>query len=144
MSHKTEIKTELRNKHYMKEALEKLGFVVEEAAEGKQLTTKGRYGVHEKVDMLVKSNGTVDYNDAIGFKQNSDGTYTAVGDFYGLRTQDGRSVSASMMKGEVTAHSKEAELNDRLQSMGFVNDPTQRNENNEFIEITYTRDQMSC
>lgn len=136
MSHKTEIKTELNNGHYLKQALTKLGFTFKE---GKNLTTQGSYGVHEKVDILVESNGTQHYNGAIGFKKQADGNYTAVGDFYGLRTQDGKSVSANMLKCEVTAHSKEAELNDRLQNLGFVNDPANRNETKDYIEITFSR-----
>lgn len=140
MSHKTEVKTTLNNKGYLKRALERKGFIVEEAPEGQMLTTKGNYGVHENVDMLVKGNGAVNYNDAVGFKKNEDGTYTAVGDFYGLRTQDGQSLSANILKGEITAHSKEIQLDDTLQSIGFVNDSNQRRETNEYIEITYTRD----
>lgn len=136
MSHKTEIKTQLNNGHYLKQALTKLGFTFKE---GQNLTTRGSYGVHEKVDILVESNGAQNYNGAIGFKKQADGTYTAVGDFYGLRTQDGRNVSANMLKCEVTAHSKEAELNERLQSLGFVNDPANRKENNDYIEITFSR-----
>lgn len=136
MSHKTEIKTQLNNGHYLKEALTKLGFTYRE---GENLVTRGRYGVHEKVDIIVDGNGSQNYDAAIGFKKQNDGTYTAVGDFYGLRTQDGRSVSANMLKCEVTAHSKEAELNDRLQALGFINDSSNRKETNDYIEITFSR-----
>jgi len=142
MSHKTEVKTELNNGHYLKQALTKLGFTFTEAEKNQKLHTKGHYGVHEEVDIRVDGNGTQNYDGAIGFKKQADGNYTAVGDFYGLRTQDNRSVTASMLKCEATAHSKEAEINDRLMQLGFVSDPNQRKENKDVIEISFSRDQL--
>lgn len=139
MSHKTEIKTQLNNGHYLKQALQKLGFTFTEAKDGKKLHTKGHYGVHEEVDIRIEGNGSYNYDGAVGFKKQEDGTYTAVGDFYGLRTQDGRSVSTEMLKCEVTAHSKEAEINDRLMQLGFTADPSARKENKDYIEITFSR-----
>ena len=135
MSHKTEIKTELKNRKHLCQALKDLGFTYTEAAEGQTLTTEGRYGVHEKVDILVESNGNQNYNKSIGFKKTADGTYTAVGDFYGLRTADGRSVSTDMLKCEVTAHAKECEVNERLGALMFTMDASTRKENNQ--EITF-------
>lgn len=134
MSHKSEVKTCLNNGNYLKQALQKIGLKYKEAEQGKKLQTKGNYGVHENVDILVSGQ-----NDAVGFRKNDDNTYTAVGDFYGLKLPDGRYCDARTLTGEVTAHSKEAELNDKLQSMGFIGDMTQRKENNEYIEVTYTR-----
>jgi hypothetical protein len=134
LSHKTEVVTKLNNGHYLKQALSKLGFKFKEATPGTKLRTKGHYGVHEEVDILVEAQ-----SDAVGFRKNADGNYTAVGDFYGLRLPNGQSVDARSLTGELTAHSKEAELNDRLQSMGFICDNTQRKENKEFIEVVFTR-----
>jgi len=142
MSHKTEIKTSLNNGHYLKEALTKLGFTFTEAEEGKKLITKGHYGVNEQVDIRIEGNGTSNFDGAVGFRKQEDGTYTAVGDFYGLRTQSGESVSADMLKCEVTAHSKEAEINDRLMQLGFTGDPSARKETKEYIEITFSRNPM--
>jgi len=139
MSHKTEIKTELNNGHYLKQALTKLGFTFTEASEGKKLHTKGHYGIHEEVDIRIDGNGSQNFDGAVGFKKQADGTYTAVGDFYGLRTQDGQGVSANFLKCEVTAHSKEAEINDRLMQLGFTSDPAARKETKEFIEISFSR-----
>jgi hypothetical protein len=134
MSHKTELATKLNNGHYLKKALDKLGLKYKEAKPGTKLRTNGHYGVHEEVDILVENQ-----NDAIGFKKAADGTYTAVGDFFGLKLPDGRSADARTLTGELTAHSKEAELNDRLQNMGFISDNSQRKENREFIEVVFTR-----
>jgi hypothetical protein len=81
----------------------------------------------------VESNGKVNYNSAIGFKKQADGTYTAVGDFYGLRTADGKQVTAEMLKCEVTSHSKEIEINERLANLMFTLDPSSRVENDKEI-----------
>lgn len=134
MSHKTTIATKLNNGHYLKQALDKLGFKFREAKPGQKLRTKGHYGVHEEVDILVENN-----SESVGFNKNADGTYTAVGDFYGMKMADGTHVDPRTFTGELTAHSKEAELGDRLQSMGFVGDTNQRKENKEYIEVIYTR-----
>lgn len=134
MSHKTELATKLNNGHYLKQALSKLGFKYKEAKPGTKLRTKGHYGVHEDVDILVENQ-----NEAVGFRKNKDGNYTAVGDFYGLRTSDGRHVDARTLTGELTAHSKEAELNDRLQNMGFICDSSQRKETKDYIEVIFSR-----
>lgn len=134
MSHKTEIATKLNNGHYLKQALSKLGFKFKEAKPGTKLLTRGHYGVQEEVDILVESN-----NEAIGFRKGKDGNYVAVGDFYGLRLPDGTHIDARRLTGEVTAHSKEAELNDRLQNMGFICDYTQRKESKEYIELVFSR-----
>lgn len=139
MSHKTTIKTELKNSKFLKQALKNLGFTFTEAAEGQTLQTKGRYGVHENVDILIEGNGERNYNGAIGFSKKEDGTYTAIGDFYSLQTADGRSVSADMLKCEVTAHSKEAEANERLANLMFTLDPATRKENNQEISFTLQR-----
>ena len=135
MSHKMEIKTELKNKKYLLKALDDLGFTYTEVTEGQTLTTKGRYGVHEKVDILIEGNGNYNYDKSIGFRKTEDGTYTAVGDFYNLRTADGRSVSTDMLKCEVTAHAKECEVNDRLGNLMFTMDASTRKETNS--EITF-------
>lgn len=139
MSHKTEIKTELRNKKYLLKALDQLGFTYTEAAEGQKLTTRGHYRVHEEVDILINGNGKVNYDGAVGFKKQADGTYTAVGDFYGLRTADGKGVSADMLKCEVTAHSKEQELNERLGHLMFNMEAGSRKENSNEISFTLQR-----
>lgn len=136
MSHKTEIKTELNNKKYLLRALDKMGFEYEE---GTNLTTVGHYGVKEKVDILVTSNGKTSTNKSYGFKKESDGTYSAIGDFYGMRTKDGKSVSAEMLKVNCTALSKEAEVNERLSNLMFQVEGGTRKENDKEISFTMQR-----
>lgn len=137
MSHKTEIKTELTDLQYMKRALDKLGFTYEEAKEGETLTTVGSFGVNEKVELLITGNGKKSYNKAIGFQKSKDGTYTATGDFWGLKNADGKSLTKEALAREVTASSKEAELIDRLNKLGF--DVAQQNEDKDCIELTLER-----
>jgi hypothetical protein len=139
LSHKTSIATELRDKKFLTQALKDLGFQFKEAKDGQTLTTVGRYGVRENVDILIESNGNQNYNNAIGFRKESDGTYTAVGDFFGLRTSDGRSVTESMLKCEVTAHAKENEVNERLSSLMFTMDKSTRKETNQEISFELKR-----
>ena len=120
-------------------ALDNLGFSFREAEEGQKLVTKGRYSVHEEVDILIEGNGKVNYDGAVGFRKNTDGTYTAVGDFYGLRTAEGKSVSAEMLKCEVTAHAKEAEVSERLNALMFHMEQGSRKENDNMIEFSLQR-----
>ena len=136
---KTEIKTELKSKKHLTQALTSLGFTFTEAKEGQKLVTKGRYSVHEEVDIIVNGNGNQNFDAAVGFRKNADGTYTAVGDFYGLRTADGRSVSADMLKCEVTSHAKEIEVNERLSALMFQMEDGTRKENNQEISFTLQR-----
>ena len=136
MSHKTEIKTELNNGKYLKTALDKMGFKYEE---GNSLQTKGHYGVKEKVDILVTSNGKQSTNKSYGFRKESDGTYTAIGDFYGMRTASGDSVSAKMLKVNCTALSKEAEVNERLSNLMFQVEGGSRKESKQEISFTMQR-----
>lgn len=137
MSHKTEIKTELTDLEYMKRALDKLGFTYKEAEEGKTLTTTGQFGVKEEVELIITGNGKTNYNDAIGFQKAKDGTYTATGDFWGLRNEEGKALTKESLAREVTASSKEAELIDRLNALGF--DVANQKENGECIELTLER-----
>jgi hypothetical protein len=133
------MKTSLNNRHYLKQALEKLGFQYKEAKEGEaKLVTKGSYGVHESVDIVIQGNGKSNFNDSVGFRQNADGTFTAVGDFYNVTTQSGQHLSAQDFGCEVTAHSKEAELAERLMNLGFGTQDG-RKETKDYIEVCFER-----
>lgn len=134
MSHKSEIKTELTNRTYLKKALEKLGFKYQEAKPGEKLRTQGRYGVHEQVDILVENN-----DKSVGFKQNKDGTFTAVGDFYGMTDTNGKHISMQDFKGVVTGYSKDAEINDQLSNMGFSLNPEDHKVEGGKIKVQYRR-----
>lgn len=133
MSHKSEIAIELKSKKHLLEALKALGFNYIEAKEGETLKTQGHYNQVAEVDILL-----TDQNSAVGFKQQKDGTYIAVGDFYGLQ-KNGRSFDKNTMKCEVTAHAKEAEVNDRLSALMFTMDSNTRKETNETISCSFQR-----
>lgn len=138
MSHKTSIKLELNNKKYLLKALDNLNIKYTEA-KGEELKTQGRYGVHEEVDIRIESQGNNSFNGAIGFKKTNDGKYTAVGDFYGLKDSNNRMLTEERLKSEVTSHSKEAEVVDRLSNMTFEIDPSSRTETEEEISFTMER-----
>lgn len=137
MSHKSEVKTELTDIDYLKQALTKLGFKYTEAKPGEKLVTEGHYNVREEVDIRVESNGSKSYDGAIGFRKNEDGTFTTVGDFYGLRTESGEYLSSEFMKTEVTASAKQAEINERLMRLDF--NQCECSENKEEIVMTFER-----
>ena len=136
MSHKTTIKTQLTNKGYLVEALQKMGLQCQIAATENGLETKGRYNVKEKVDILITGNGT-DKFDAIGFQMQADGTYTAIGDFYGLRDANGKSLSMEFLKEECTALAKETEIIDHLAQLDFTQ--ADRIDNGKEITLTLSR-----
>jgi len=133
MSHKTTIKTELTSKEYLTKALTKLGFNFKECNDC-SLVTKGNYGVREKVDVLITDN-----NSSVGFRKSKDGTFEAVGDFYGMRTKDGKYLTEQLLKEQVTSASKELEIADSLQNMSFCEMTGSRSETDEYIEVNYER-----
>lgn len=137
MSHKTELKTKLNNKQFLLKALDNMGF---NYIEGQNLTTKSRYGVREKVDILITGNKKNNYSDnPIGFKKETDGTYTAVGDFYGLRDQEGKSISARSLGVNATCLSKEAEVNQRLGNLRFQMDAQSKKRQGNKLSFTMQR-----
>jgi hypothetical protein len=136
---KTELKTKLTKKKFLTKALTELGFQFTEAKEDQTLTTVGNYSVHEKVDILIESNGNQNYNKSIGFRKEADGTYTAVGDFFNLKTADGKRVSENMLKCEVTGRALESEVNERLGALSFMMDKSTRVENDEKLSFELRR-----
>ena len=139
MSHLTKVKTTLNNKEHLIKALRKMGFNVEVAENGKKLKTKGNYKQVTDVDILIKGHGSKDYNNAIGFAKEEDGTFTAVGDFYQLKKDNGKTVSMDSIKGEATAFSKISEMEERLNNLNFVEEAGSFSEDSEYVEVSYER-----
>lgn len=133
MSHKTKIKTQLNNKGYLCDALNKLGFSYKVAEEGQKLSTQNRFSNKEKadVDVLITGRNNKSYKDAIGFVEEQDGTFSVIGDDYDL------DITEEYLKQEVTASAKEAEINENLMKLGFENIATE--ETNNYIELTLER-----
>lgn len=137
MSHKTEIKTKLNNRAFLLKALDNMGFTYQE---GENLHTQSRYGVREKVDILITGNNKHTYSDnPIGFKKEADGTYSATGDFYGLTDANGKSVSAKSLGINATCMSKEAEVNQRLGNLRFQMDKNSRKQEGSKLSFTMQR-----
>lgn len=137
MSHLTKVKTKLNNKQYLLKALDKMGFTYKT---GENLSTKSRYGVNEKVEILITGNGKYTYHDnPIGFKKEADGTYTAAGDFYMLRDKDGNNVTAKSLGINATCLSKEAEVNQRLSNLRFHMDKQSRKREGNKLTFTMQR-----
>ena len=130
MSHKTEVKTKLNNLTYLTKGLDKMGikYTVNENGE---LRTRGSYGVHEKVDVLIHEVNGRNTNDAIGFAKQDDGTYAATGDFWGT------GVSAESLKCDATTSAKKEEVNDRLMQLGFSLNESE--DNKQEVELTFSR-----
>lgn len=139
MSHKTEIKTELNNKEYLKKALDKLGFKYTESKNGEVVQTQGRYGVHEEVDIRIDGTQSKNLSGAVGFKENTDGTYTAVGDFYGLTNDQGERLTEQKLKGVVTGYSKDAEINESMMNLGFTLEDDDWKVEDGKIKVNYKR-----
>ena len=131
MSHKTQIKTKLDNLSFLTKGLEELNIKFRVAQNGEQLTTRGRYGVHEKVDVLITEINGRNINEAIGFQKQEDGTYTAIGDFYGT------GMSEQKLRNIATSAAKKVEANERLTQLGFSLDKTE--ENDQEITLEFTR-----
>jgi hypothetical protein len=136
MSHLTKLKTKLNNKEFLLKALTKMGFTYKE---GENLKTKGNYNQVHEVDILIEGNGKQSYNSAIGFKKETDGTYTAVGDFFALRDAAGNSISAKSLGVNCTKMSKEAEVNHRLGQLRFEMDKSSRVEKGSKVTFTMQR-----
>jgi hypothetical protein len=148
MSHKTEIKTELNNKNYLLKALDKLGFTYEVAKDNSKLKTKSQYEGDIEVDILITGNvsGVTSrygygsgYQSDVGFVQQEDGTFTAVGDFYNMVDKDGKHVSMEGLKCNVTTYSKEVEVNERLQAFMFQMEENTRKEDSKELSFTMQR-----
>lgn len=75
MSHFSEVKTKIRNGRLLKKAVEKLGFVVEEAPVGVQV--RGFFGETTPAEFKIGTGSTYD----IGFRKNAAGDYEVIGDW---------------------------------------------------------------
>lgn len=140
MSHKTEIKTELTNRTYLKKALTKLGFTFTEAEAGKKIQTTSQFrGSNSGVDIRLDKHKNKSLGGSIGFRENKDGTYTCVGDFWGLSFENGERMTMEKLKNKVTARSKEAEINDHLVQLGFEINQAATTNKNGVVKQTFER-----
>lgn len=75
MSHFSQVKTKLRDRTVLKKALQKLGFTVVEGEQGTQV--RGYFGDTQKSEFKILTDSHYD----IGFVQDEQGNYSAVGDW---------------------------------------------------------------
>lgn len=113
MSHKTEMKLSLNNKECILKALDALNIKYQVATETNGLTTKGHYGVHEKVDILITEVNGRNVTECIGLQYQTDGTYAATGDFHGT------GYNSSGFGEKLTTEAKKIESIDMLTGMNF-------------------------
>ena len=80
MSHWVKTTTKMKEKKYIKDGLKAMGI---EAQEGSNLTIKGHWSsssARDNVDLKI--------NDGVGMRQNKDGSWEIVGDFYGTKQRE--------------------------------------------------------
>jgi len=140
MSHKTEVKMALTNKGFLKKVLDKLGFTYTEAKEGQTIQTTSRFqNANSGVNIRLETQKGRHLEGAIGFREEKDGTWTAVGDFYGLAFEDGERMTVENLKNKVTARSKEAEIQEHLMQLGFEMSLENAQSKNGIQTMTYER-----
>lgn len=139
MSHKSSIATKISNREFLKRALSKIGFNFTEAKAGEKIKTQGHYGVNEDVDIRIEGIGNKNYDGAIGFVENKDGTFTATGDFYDLRDENNNALNMSSLAGIVTGYSNEAQIGDYLSNIGFTIAPEDVKKEDNTLKLQYRR-----
>ena len=130
MLHKTQLSSKLNNANYITKALDEMNMQYKVAKDGEVLKTVGRFSVHEKVDILITHVNGKSIDSAVGFQKQADGTYTAIGDFYGLP------INETKLRNLTTTTAKKIEINDRLMQLGYslTNSKTVGDE----LELTFT------
>jgi len=115
MSHKTTINTKVSSLSSLQKALDRLGIKYKVGNH----KTRGNYGVHEDVDVILENYGGKSLNNAVGFKQGKDGNFQFTGDFYGLRDDQGNSLSQNNFGDRVENAYNFEEINNKLSTLGF-------------------------
>jgi len=114
MSHRTELKTKLDNKKYILDALTQMGCEFKEAEKGKTLKTESQFnGVPADVDVLISKVNGKNIKNSVGIKEQTDGTFSIVGDYW----QTG--INQNEFTSQIQMTSKKLETSDRLSEMGF-------------------------
>ena len=133
MSHNAKVKTKLRSRLYIKKALEEKGYNFKEVKNEEKLKTKSRFSSAPAVDvdLLITSKNGSSTKESFGFKEQADGTYAIVGDFYST------GVTEDMLQNEIAETSAKLQSSDKLTQMGF--ELQQQKTNKEMIELNYSR-----
>lgn len=100
MSHKSTISLKITDESALGETLTKMGLQFEKAETTNGLRTKSNYGsqAESEVHILLKKDAKGHTMQGVGFKKESDGTFTAVGDFFEIRgsvTKEGEQLGSN-------------------------------------------------
>ena len=134
MSHKATVKMKIKDRAALLESLKSMGIEYQVADQENGLRVSSRYGVNNKVDILLLKDGKGKSMKAVGFRKEQDGTYVGEGDFYevsGCQTKDGEKLNQSNFGKTVSKRYAYTKAVDELSRMGFgvTEDVTNWNEN---------------
>lgn len=130
MSHFSQLKTNLKNQTYLKQALTKLGYQIEEAPEG--VDVRGYFGESLKADFKILTSTHYD----IGFVKNSEGNYEVVGDWELLPKVSG--IEQEAFLGQVKKEYARTSIIETAKEKGFGVETTENEETGE-LEIVVTQ-----
>ncbi len=130
MSHFSQLKTNLKNQTYLKQALTKLGYQIEESPEG--VDVRGYFGESLKADFKILTSTHYD----IGFVKNTEGNYEVVGDWELLPKVSGIEQEAFM--GQVKKEYARTSIIETAKEKGFGVETTENEETGE-LEIVVTQ-----
>lgn len=83
MSHFTTVETKINDLICLKEALEDLGLLYEEATQNQMATVKGWRAATSQADLSIHATAQYD----IGVRQNADGTYQLTADWWAIEEE---------------------------------------------------------
>lgn len=130
MSHFSQLKTNLKNQTYLKKALEKLGYQIEEAPEG--VDVRGYFGESLKADFKILTSTHYD----IGFVKNAEGSYEVVGDWELLPKVSGIEQDAFM--GQVKKEYARTSIMETAKEQGYQVETLENEETGE-LELVVTQ-----
>lgn len=105
MSHKAVLKTKINNKESLLQTLDILGITYQVAEKTNALQITSRFNVKADVDILLLKDAKGMNINAVGFTQNTDGSFEATGDFYeisGAVTKDNERLNEDHFKDVIT------------------------------------------
>jgi len=130
MSHFSQLKTNLKNERFLKQALTNLGHQIIESDAGVEV--RGFFGDSIKADFKI---ATATHYD-IGFAKNSDGSYEVVGDWELLPKVSG--IEQSVFVGQVKKEYAKTSILETAKQNGYGIETSENEETGE-LEIVVTQ-----
>lgn len=122
MSHKATVKMKIQDKDALLDSLKSMGVEYQVADQENGLRVSSRYGVNNKVDILLLKDGKGKSMKAVGFRKEKDGSYVGEGDFYEVsscQTKDGEKLNQSNFGKTVSKRYAYTKAVNELTKMGF-------------------------